>query len=792
MLGWKRDRGRNKHSQEEDFAQVRIPFALAGQPPFETCPATITDTGSNTVPGWSIPALYARIPPDLAQIVSDDPDDAETTVRALLEWLEFFSDQRREYDFRVQRADSPTLAEDNRRRLVYGQMVHEVALPFRLDIPACRISEERNAAFRRLVLTVKLLTADDIREVAAALEDPILDAMLARATWLEAIASEKLVAPPPVAEPAAPEPVYDLSWEDEPEALAITAPPPPTVPVPPAPVMPEPASAPAPAPAPAPTPVPEPASAAARLAELIGLAEVKNEIASLRALMLANQRRKEQNLPVAPVSAHLVFTGNPGTGKTTVARLIGELYREIGVLKSGHLVEVDRSALVDGYVGGTEKKTREAVERALDGVLFIDEAYMLARTGSANDPGVEAINVLLKAMEDHRDRLCVIVAGYRNEMRAFIDANSGIKSRFTRRIHFEDYSVEEMRAIFVGLARQHRLQIGSDAGERVALALAEMHRTRDEHFGNARDVRAFFEKMIERQAQRLLSYPKADPSRFRACDVPDIARRSKQISIDAALAKLDALAGLDEVKAEVKKLVNIAKVNQRRIEQKMPPLPVSLHLVFTGNPGTGKTTVARLVGEIYASLGLIRKGHVVETDRSGLVANYVGQTATRTKEKVREALDGVLFIDEAYALNHGGGNDFGQEAIDTLLKEMEDKRERLAVIITGYTDNIAKFIASNPGLESRFTRVIHFEDYPPEAMLTIFEGMAAEQRYTIGEAARTTLRGCFERLYAGRDANFGNGREVRKVFEQTLERQASRVVADPECDVSAILPEDVP
>lgn len=241
---------------------------------------------------------------------------------------------------------------------------------------------------------------------------------------------------------------------------------------------------------------------------------------------------------------------------------------------------------------------------------------------------------------------------------------------------------------------------------------------------------------------------------------------------------LDELIGLDSVKKEVETLSNFIKIQQTRAAKGLKTSAVSYHCVFTGNPGTGKTTVARILAKIYKKLGVVSKGHLVETDRAGLVAEYVGQTAVKTNKIIDSALDGVLFIDEAYSLISGSENDFGKEAIATLLKRMEDNRDRLIVILAGYTKNMKNFIDSNPGLQSRFNRYIEFPDYSADELLQIFEANMKKYEYRFGEGAREYLQQYFENEVAHKDANFGNGRLVRNVFEKSLERQANRLARE--------------
>ena len=259
------------------------------------------------------------------------------------------------------------------------------------------------------------------------------------------------------------------------------------------------------------------------------------------------------------------------------------------------------------------------------------------------------------------------------------------------------------------------------------------------------------------------------------------------------IAELNSLIGLERVKKDVDSLRNLIKIQAMRKQQGLPNTSVSYHCVFSGNPGTGKTTVARIVAGIYKELGILKKGHLVEVDRSKLVGEYVGQTAPKTNKVIDEALDGVLFIDEAYSLV-GEGNDYGAEAIATLLKRMEDDRDRLVVILAGYTNEIKEFIDSNPGLQSRFNRYIQFDDYSTDELTEIFKRNLRKSRYKIKRDAFEELRNQIERAVISRDKNFGNARYVRNLFERIVQNQANRLArmdAIDNDDLSIITREDI-
>jgi SpoVK/Ycf46/Vps4 family AAA+-type ATPase/nitrous oxidase accessory protein NosD len=542
----------------------------------------------------------------------------------------------------------------------------------------------------------------------------------------------------------------------------------------------------------------------AELNSLVGLAGVKHEVSVLVNLHQLAKMRADAGLPLPPMSRHLVFTGAPGTGKTTIARLYAQILRELGTLRGGHVVEVSRADLVASIVGGTALKATEKFNAALGGVLFIDEAYTLsAESGSGADFGQEAIDTIVKLMEDHRDDIVVIAAGYSHEMRSFLSSNPGLASRFTRTIEFENYSDEELVTIVEEFCRRHHYML--EYGSRQSLSRYFEGVPRDANFGNGRTARKLFEDTIGRQAQRLAAAANVKPSELTKLLPEDIgpppggalqteARADHQSTLDQLLATLESMVGLASVKHEVTNMVNLLGTARRRMEAGLPVPSLSRNLIFSGAPGTGKTTVARLYGQLLSALGVLGTGQLIEVSRGDLVAEYVGQTAGRTKEAFNRARGGVLFIDEAYTLtpNNGGGNDFAREAIDTLIKLMEDSRDDVVVIAAGYADEMQEFLDAFPGLASRFSQNVEFENYEPEELLTIVEHHASVAGYELSLDCRSAVLDYFGAIPRGK--TFGNGRFARQVLDSMITRQAGRLsrnAAPTRDDLRTLVPDDL-
>ena len=523
----------------------------------------------------------------------------------------------------------------------------------------------------------------------------------------------------------------------------------------------------------------------AELDSLVGLEEVKSEVRKIVNLAKVNEARRAQGLKVPPMTYHMVFTGNPGTGKTTVARIVARAFRALGIAKTGQLVETDRSGLVGRYEGETAVKTNAKIDEAIGGILFVDEAYQLV-SGENDDYGKEAIATLLKRMEDDRDRLIVIAAGYTDEMRDFLDANSGLRSRFPRMIEFADYTAPELAAIFRSMAKKNEFALAPDLDAGLDAAIAKLTAKRDRTFGNARFVRQLFEDATARQATRLAESGDLDAEALKTLALADLSSGERKEDIRApkiedVLAELDSLVGLQPVKDEVRRLVATVRANKLRAEKGLENnVTMSYNFVFTGNPGTGKTTVARILGKAFRALGVLERANFVETDRSGLVAKYEGQTAAKTNKLIDSAAGGILFIDEAYQLNQGENDQYGAEAVATLLKRMEDARGSMVVIIAGYKEEMKRFMAINSGLESRFNRTVEFPDYSAKELAEVYRSMAKKAKYRLSDDTERWLLPYISMLTEKRDKNFGNARWARNLFEKSVERQSLRVTELPD------------
>lgn len=529
-------------------------------------------------------------------------------------------------------------------------------------------------------------------------------------------------------------------------------------------------------------------SALEQLQQMIGLEKVKNRVKDFYQFLKYQNSRKKLGFTIQDeLSLNMIFTGNPGTGKTTLARLMAKIYYELGVLPSQEVVETDRSQLVGGYMGQTEENVRNVVKQSLGGVLFIDEAYSLNRDGQGSDYGQTAIDTLVSLMtsSEFGGKFAVILAGYPEEMRQFLDGNHGLSSRFptSNLIHLPNYTAEELVEIGEKIANDNDYVISEEGKQQLELRLEKEQV--DESFGNARAVKnivldAIFNKGSQAHSNKqFLTYTLLEGNDFAAAE---------EESSENPADELDAMIGLTKVKDEMNKIISFVKVQQLRRTNSKKNLPIQLHAVFTGNPGTGKTTVAKLYAQFLKDCGILKRGHLVVASRADFIAGFVGQTAIKTKKKIREALGGVLFIDEAYSLLSGSNQDFGKEAIDTLVMEMTRHNENLVVVLAGYPDETKALLASNPGLTSRFKKFIHFEDYNKDELIEIMESYAAKFDYHLDKAAKLALQTRLTTFQTN-----GNGRFATNLVDESVQMQALRIMeaTDDQIDYSLLTEEDV-
>ena len=506
-----------------------------------------------------------------------------------------------------------------------------------------------------------------------------------------------------------------------------------------------------------------------KLGELIGLSGIKESIRKIKAYALNNKDSEDLNI-------HMCFLGNPGSGKTEVARYIAGILYENKILPTNKVIEVDRSGLVSQYFGATAEKTSRVISRAMGGVLFIDEAYALGNNADVGtDYGKEAIDTLVKAMEDYRGKFCVILAGYKNEMLQMLSTNPGFKSRIQFMLDFPNYSRDELKSITELMLKNRHYTIGDTALSRI-LDITDIKR-KDPNFANAREIRNILDQVIMCQNLRRAG---SDDTELGIVDVNKYIQDAKinlptsgtgtANKILTGEEELDQLIGLAAIKRMIKKIKAYARRNQGQEG-------FNLHMCFYGNPGTGKTEVARILSRILYDAGVLPEAKLVETDSHGLLGKFVGETAPKTQAKINDAMNGVLFIDEAYGLvstntASGGVTSYGEEAIAVLLKEMEDRRGQFCVILAGYKDEMKTMLSANPGLESRIQFTLDFPDYTREELGEIAVAFLKKKKYEIDEPALNRLLDVTE--YYRNRPNFANARTVRNILDQVIMNQNLR------------------
>ena len=498
---------------------------------------------------------------------------------------------------------------------------------------------------------------------------------------------------------------------------------------------------------------------------IIGMNNIKNQIRELYSFLTMKNKLEKQGIKFPDFNLHMLFLGNPGTGKTTVARLISKILFKLGYIKENKCIEVEAKDLVAAYGSQSFIKTNRVINSAIGGVLFVDEAYSLIGYNSS-------ISVLVKAMEENKGELVVIFAGYSKEMQEFIGQNSGIKSRIGYTLEFADYTEDELYKIYELKAKNTGFSIGEDAEFNIR-QLINFGKTK-KNFGNGRYIDNIFQKTLVKHSTKEIEDEKI--LTIHSDSIPTVEEVLTQSSGERNPKIIDELfkdiVGLDNIKKQVIELGKYIKFREKMAELSDTRLPdMRLHMLFTGDAGTGKTTMARKITEMLYNLGCIRINKLVEVDRKDLIGEYVGQSAPKTERVIEGALGGVLFIDEAYSLTpKDSSKDYGQEVIATLIKAMEDYRDDLVVIFAGYTEEMKRFVNSNSGIASRIGYTFEFENYKDEELYKIFEIKCKKYNLNINKDVKEKVMELFK--YFSSVENYGNGRFVDKVLQEVLVKHA--------------------
>ncbi|GHS85817.1 hypothetical protein FACS1894201_05960 [Bacteroidia bacterium] len=547
----------------------------------------------------------------------------------------------------------------------------------------------------------------------------------------------------------------------------------------------------------------------AELDKFVGIDEIKETVQKIINKMEFDRERKGSDAK-REIKDHFLFLGNPGTGKTTIARIFADILNSLEVLPTGQLVEVARKDLVAGYVGQTAIAVEDAVERAMGGILFIDEAYALKQND--NDTfGQEAIDTLLKLVEDHRGQFVAIAAGYTKEMQDFLNSNSGMSSRFNETVNFKDYNPAELTEIFLRLVKKENLTLDDEAAANIDNFFKKMYISRNvKSFGNAREVRNSFDRAMKNQGlrlQKLRNTPNYTPDMLSILTRADIEgeESTKEKNLNAILAELDDFTGMDSVKKEIRELATKLEFERKMMERGIGNAELTnVHIVLSGNPGTGKTTIALKLGEILHSIGLLPTAKVVEKEAKDLLSSFQNETAKEVNKACDEAMGGILFIDEAYMLlgmdKQGNKNKTGEEAVASLMTRMVKDSGKFVVICAGYEKEMKQFIDNaNPGFRRRFTHFLNIQDYSTKELVDIFIKNAKKANLKLNDEAKEMLEKLVTLMVDAKSENFGNAGEMTKLLNQVKMRKQNRLAKldsqgeeiTPEV-FETILAEDIP
>lgn len=526
------------------------------------------------------------------------------------------------------------------------------------------------------------------------------------------------------------------------------------------------------------------------LGELVGLSAVKQQLFKVQQIVEVQKKREALGVHGGRL-LHFFFRGNRGTGMSTIAQILAHLLRDLEVIASGQLLEVSRKELLTGS-SDVDKQMAKMWRAAAGGVLLVNEAHtFIDRERSRDSEGLEASEFIAKQLNSMTAKcsgenagpcfpqsVCVILACPQDAV--LPETMQKVQAHV---VDFPDYSNEELVEILMRLVLKRKFSLAPSltAPKLLPHVRDAAMRTTDAQSKNIMMLQRLLDEAIARQTERAWNAETVSLHGLTTLaeeDFIDSLTPSRDESIKAALAKLDRVVGLANVKSFIRSLHAQLKIEAERREAGINNSggAGTLHMIFSGNPGTGKTTVARIVAELLTAMGLLRKGHLVEADRATLVAGYSGQTALKTRQVVDQAMGGVLFVDEAYALVAEDGKDaFGKEALDTLIKMIEDRRQDLVVILAGYPDEMDRLVSTNPGVRSRFPTQVLFDDYAEGELMQIAEQMLSADGFALSSAARKTLTALLAKVHAAGGREQGNGRAVRNILEQARRRMAVRL-----------------